>query len=94
MNQDELNEIGTLLHIVESISQNHPKFQAISNACNARLLDINQGLIDAAGEEAEAKKQVEAERQAAEYEPDEEPLDENDPDYITPKPADKVERRI
>src|SRR5213075_1312691 len=81
MNPDELNEIATLLHITSEIATNHPKLGGIARACQKRLDEINLALVQAEGEAAEAKKQAEAERQAAEYKAPQP----GDPDYIEPE---------
>lgn len=47
MNQYELNEVGTLLHITESIVTNHPKYSGIARACQKRLDEINLECITA-----------------------------------------------
>lgn len=79
MDRDTLNEIGTLLHIWESIAQNHPNLQGIGRQCLRRLNELEADAREWEAEEAEKAKQREAEQQQAEYvETDEEPeLDEN-----------------
>lgn len=47
MDQGELNEVGTLLHIAETIITNHPKYSGIARACQKRLDEINQACIAA-----------------------------------------------
>lgn len=67
MNQEELNEVGTLLHIAESIATNHPNLQGIGRACQRRLNEIEADLRAAEADEAKAAKQKEAERQTRDY---------------------------
>lgn len=92
MDIDELNEVASLLHITSEIATNHPQLSAIQRACQRRLAEINVSLTKAEIEQAANEKKARDEKAAAEYEPDEEPLVENDPsglDHSAP-----VERRV
>ena len=92
MERDELNEIGTLLHIAETIVTNHPKYSAIARACGKRLDEINQECLEAEYAQAEEDKKAQADKSAAEYVP---PTDGSEVQVEEPdeEPA-AVERRV
>lgn len=46
MDQNELNEVGTLLHIMETIVTNHPKLAGIARTCQRRLEEINKDHLE------------------------------------------------
>lgn len=64
MDQNELNEVASLLHITSEIVTNHPQLAGISQACQTRLQEINKEFLDA---EAAPKPTPVADLKAAQH---------------------------
>lgn len=67
MDQNELNEVGTLLHILESIATNHPNLQGIGRNCQRRLNEIEAECKEFEADEAKAIARRQAERDTRNY---------------------------
>lgn len=67
MELEELNEVGTLLHIMTEIATNHPGFPGIGRACQRRLNEIEADCKSWEADEAQANQRRAAERSTRDY---------------------------
>lgn len=67
MNQELLNEVGTLFHIKTEIATNHPGFDAVGRACHKRLQEIEAEFKMAEQAEAAPRVVSQAELKAAQH---------------------------